>query len=113
MTREERRAIEAVTDRPLRWAFHENPRFVHLVARPCPLVDFDASGQSACSVYAFRPMNCRRYGCFRASPRTEPFPVDGVPVLLRHRPELLAQARAMQAEAQVWGTQHGWKETDR
>jgi hypothetical protein len=101
MTPAERAEIERAVSPgvALRFAPHADDRFVRLLAAPCPL--YDGTG---CTVYAVRPMNCRRYGCLRAS-SAEPW-VDGPPV-----PASRDDRRTLvvlQRRAQPWGRSHGW-----
>jgi Fe-S-cluster containining protein len=104
MTWAERREIEAVTDRSLRWEAGERPSLTILRARPCPLLGDDGR----CTVYEVRPYSCRRWGCGRTerSQRVEDAPV---PLLVRQSAELLEDARRMQTAAQPWALAHGWK----
>jgi hypothetical protein len=106
MTWAERREIEAVTDRPLRWTAGERPATTMLLAHPCPLLGDD----NRCTVYAVRPYSCRRWGCGRTE-RSQPVEDAPVPLRVRQSAELLADMRAMQADAQPWALVHGWKET--
>lgn len=86
-------------------------------ALPCPLLD--ASG--GCSIYDIRPYNCRRFGCFRPDPKTEPFEEDpnassdGILSCLNFSERFAASrivrraAVALQRKAQKWALAHGWK----
>jgi Fe-S-cluster containining protein len=81
-------------------------RWVELVAGPCPFYDRE---QKACTVYAVRPVNCRRYGCYRVG--GERFVEGPVPVRVLRSPALTAQYLTGQEQAMTeWGRDHGWSE---
>lgn len=104
MTHAERAEIERAAPSGIALSFlpHEDSRFVRLSAGPCPLL----RGKNVCTVYAVRPMNCRRYGCLRDDV-TEPW-VDGQP-----QPKTREHKRTLvvlQRHAQRWGRSHDWPE---
>jgi hypothetical protein len=114
MTHAERAAIEQASARALRWRDSATPGFVELVGDPaCPLLGADGG----CTVYAARPFNCRRWGCFRPT-TDEPLalavmpnpdaPAETLPVrLLTSRP-VARQWRRMTEAAMPWALAHGW-----
>lgn len=79
--------------------------FVAMKAGPCPLFVF-----KTCLVYEHRPYNCRRFGCMRPDPKTEPFEKDGGNLLKRVNTSKAARKLAiwMQKRAQAWARTHGW-----
>lgn len=79
--------------------------FVALKAGPCPLYIF-----GACTVYAHRPYNCRRYICLRPDVRAEPFDPTGANLMDRVKTNRKARRMAEQAQrkARRWADQHGW-----
>lgn len=121
MTREE--AAEVAHARPdlsLTFYRHLDNRFVYLRGQPCPLLAWD--GQLAvCTVWPVRPYNCRRFGCFRPDPHTEPYEPEplNLPKLrlgcanlsdrLKHRSVRRAYAQ-MQRKAARWAFKHGWQQ---
>lgn len=106
LTHAERAEIERAAPSGVALSFrpHADARFVRLVAGPCPL--YNGSG---CSVYAVRPMNCRRYGCFRDD-LTEPAELVPVPVKALATRENRRRFLMMERKAQKWGRAHGWSE---
>jgi Fe-S-cluster containining protein len=105
MTWAERREIEAVTDRPLRWTAGARPATTMLLAHPCPLL----GGDNRCTVYEVRPFSCRRWMCGRDD-RAQIVEDAPVPMRVRRSAELTADYAAMQAEAHPWALAHGWRE---
>lgn len=109
MTQEEWTAVEAAAPLSRRASLvvrpHTDRRFVRLSARPCPLLD-----GSRCSVYAVRPVNCRRWGCGRHDVTTEPCDVStSVPARFYTDRPFRRQLVTMQREAlRDWGHAHGW-----
>src|SRR5690242_12944351 len=74
MTHAERAELEQASDRPLTFRPYGD-QFVQLVGSPaCPLLGDDGG----CTVYAVRPYNCRRWGCFRPT-TDEPFALAVMP----------------------------------
>lgn len=74
-------------------------------AQPCPLFQ-----NNECSVYEFRPMNCRRFLCLRPDPASEPFELNDA-----NAGDRIAVSRTMrrlyernQRKAQQFGLKHGW-----
>ena len=122
MTPQEAEGLHAV--RPeLKFYVHTDPRFVFLAGRPCPILGFDAKGLAVCTEYERRPYNCRRFGCFRPDPATEPFELE--PVDLPNRRlgcanlsdrlgdrQVRRQYARMQRKAQQWALKHGWTQED-
>lgn len=87
--------------------FGDDPHFVALKAHPCPLYD---AREKTCTVYAVRPMNCRRFLCMRPNVHTEPFEISGANMMDRVRTSRIARrlAARTQRKAQRWGLAHGW-----
>ncbi len=113
MTKQEWAGIQARRpDAPLPTP-HKDARFVEYVGT-CPLL----TEKKQCSVYDVRPMNCRRFGCFRPNVNVEPLTYDrgGVGVLscvnarvrFYENKEVRKQALRMEKKAQKWGSKHGW-----
>lgn len=81
----------------------------------CPYLAREMGGQSVCTIYEARPYNCRRFGCFRPDPKTEPYEVGG-PLGCRNLSDRLdssrlvfEQYRTMQRIAQRdWANHKGW-----
>jgi Fe-S-cluster containining protein len=98
MTHAERAVIEqaASPSRALAFAPHADPRFVRLLAAPCPLY---ADG---CTVYDVRPYNCRRFACQRTDYDTQAY--DQGPQTRQDVRQLVV----LQRHAQRWGRTHGW-----
>lgn len=103
----------------LKWDPHpDNPRFVQLQAGPCPFL----AGKAECTVHDIRPYNCRRFGCLRPDPASEPLKMAPLsPVLLygtigcSNLRERLMQSRVarriyalLQRKGMRWALQHGW-----
>lgn len=112
MTREERMALlPHVPDGVLTVWRDVNPTHVALKAHPCPFYLF-----KTCTVYEVRPYNCRRFGCMRPDPKTEPFEESPKGILgcanLGDRIRMSRVARRMgelmQRKAQRWARRHGW-----
>jgi Fe-S-cluster containining protein len=82
--------------RALAFAPHADPRFVRLLAAPCPLY---ANG---CTVYDVRPYNCRRFACQRTDYDTQAY--DQGPQTRQDVRQLVV----LQRHAQRWGRTHGW-----
>ena len=77
--------------------------FVEMTAGPCPYL-----AENRCSVYAVRPLNCRRFMCGRMDVNE---PLENVPVPMKvltsrdlRRQYALNQRRAMAR----WGMRMGW-----
>ena len=107
MTPAERDEIERAAPSGVVLTFvpHADARFTRLLAAPCPLL----TGHQ-CAVYAVRPMNCRRWGCFRDDVTTEPFEDVPIPAAaLKTRTNRRTLDR-MQRKAATWGRSHGWFE---
>lgn len=98
----------------LTWIDWPKNGMVALKAAPCPLLN-----GNLCSVHPVKPMNCRRWGCFRPDPTIEPLEPDhgflGSPCT-RERfyasRGVRQQMQAMQKKAQKWGRRHGWTGTE-
>lgn len=82
---------------------------VAIQAHPCPLFIFNS-----CAVYPVRPYNCRRFGCMRPDPETEPFETGG-PLDCKNLSERIEQSRParrlyelIERRAQAWAWRHGW-----
>ena len=106
MTEAEAQAL--VKARPETEAYWELRRdgFLDLHARPCPYLE-----GNTCSVYDVRPLNCRRWGCYRepGEPLTDLAPV---PLRVLRDPALRDHYAKNQARAhQEWGLSHGWVDT--
>ena len=94
----------------LHWINWPESDKVALKAGPCPMLD-----GNLCSVYAVRPYNCRRWGCFRPDPKTEPLEPDmgflGSPCTRERWTDsrgVRRQLIQMQRKAQRWARAHGW-----
>lgn len=90
------------------------PGFVQLLARPCPLLETDAAGRAVCTVYDVRPYSCRRFGCYRPDPATEPYE-EGPDGECRNLVDRVQQSRDVrrayalqQRKSQRWALRHGW-----
>lgn len=113
------RVRDARPDLVLQWYHHPDRRFVYLRGRPCPLLHMDGD-VATCTVHPVRPYNCRRFGCYRPDPASEPY--ESEPLDLEHGrlgcanlSDRLAQSRAVrrdyalrQRKASRWALQHGW-----
>ena len=111
---------DARPDLSLKWYQHADRRFVYLKGKPCPCLGSDDQGLAVCTVWAVRPFNCRRFGCYR--PDTEAEPYEPEPLDVEHGrlgcanlSDRLAQSRAVrrdyalkQRKAQRWARAHGW-----
>lgn len=74
-----------------------------LKAQPCPFYD------RGCTVYDVRPLNCRRYLCFRDP--GEPFEDTDIPQKVLTRRDLRRQYQVNQRRAhRDWGHRMGWSE---
>lgn len=96
--------------------------FVHLQAAPCPMLDY-INGVPTCSVHPIRPYTCRRFGCMRPDPKSEPLQLAPLSPYLHYgnigcsniRQRLLESRVArrmydlMQRRARQWAIRHGWK----
>ena len=80
--------------------------FVALKAQPCPFYLFNT-----CTVYEYRPYNCRRFACMRPDVEAEPFEVDGGNLWKRLKKSSVARKLyfKIQKDAQAWAVEHGWK----
>jgi Fe-S-cluster containining protein len=90
------------------------PGYVQLRARPCPLLETDAAGRAACTVYDVRPYSCRRFGCYRPDPASEAYE-EGPDGECRNLVDRVMQSRDVrrayalqQRKAQRWALRHGW-----
>lgn len=99
--------------RNLTWDKDPTRPLVALKAAPCPFL----SG-TACTIYDIRPYNCRRFGCFRPSPKTEPLDWSGA-MGCRNLEDRFAVSRIVrraaaliQRKAMVWARAHGWSDHD-
>jgi len=86
-------------------------RFMVVHGSPCPYLAAD----KRCSIYESRPMNCRRFACFRAP--GEPF-MKGGPMGCLNLSLRITSSRSVrrdyaqnQRKAQRWGMKHGWTHT--
>jgi Fe-S-cluster containining protein len=97
----------------LQWDKDPTGPFVALKAGPCPFL----SG-NACTIYDIRPYNCRRFACFRPSPRQEPFDSSGALGCRNFEDRFLVSravrraAAAIQQKAMTWARAHGWSDHD-
>lgn len=80
VTHQERRALEhaAPTSAVLAWRSDPDPRFVRLIAKPCPLLGSDADGKAVCMVHDVRPLVCRMFLCGRVDVQKEPYEPEPV-----------------------------------
>ena len=82
--------------------------FIEMQAGPCPFL----GGDDRCTVYAVRPMNCRRYMCGRDS-REEPVDLSPIPLRVLQNPALKKQYRInQQNHMRRYGHHHGWSVKD-
>ena len=88
--------------------------FVQLLARPCPLLETDTAGRAVCTVYEVRPYSCRRFGCYRPDPASEPYE-EGPDGECRNLVDRVRQSRDVrrayalqQRKSQRWALRHGW-----
>ena len=123
VTHLERQALEhaAPTSAVLAWRADPDPRFVRLIAKPCPLLTKDDTGQASCSAHAVRPLVCRTFMCGRVDVAAEPYEPEPVNFVLgltgcgnlsARLTESLAfrehyRTNAVQ-EKRRYGVQHGW-----
>ena len=98
----------------LRWREAQPYGFVELIAHPCPLLE-----GNVCTVYPVRPYNCRRWGCFRPDPKTEPLKPDtgflgceNARVRFYTDRDVRRQMQQMERKAQKWALKHGWTGTE-
>lgn len=109
MTRQERQVLLPHVPDGIRTAWRDvDDKFVALKAQPCPFYIF-----KECLVYAVRPFNCRRFGCMRPDPKTEPFEMgtQGCSNLWDRVSTSRAARRLyalLQRRSQRWAVQHGW-----
>ena len=113
MTHAERTEIERAVPPGvvLSWQPHADDRFTRLSAGPCPLLGADGG----CTVYAVRPFNCRRWGCFRADAKTEAFETrpdafgcDNLAARLIESKTVRNEYRRLHRQAEPWAVAHGW-----
>lgn len=88
---DDERAVLEQAGRDVRasWLPDEAPGFWRLLAAPCPFY------KDGCTVYAQRPLNCRRYASLKGYTGSER---DG------QRVRVIMQRRAHAS----WGHKHGW-----
>lgn len=106
----ERAVVTAPTSVALLWTSHPDSRFTRLLTPlGCPLLD-TSGAQASCTVHAVRPMNCRRYGCFRSDVTTQPVPRNEAETLVNilSSRAYKRQALRMERHAQRWGATRGW-----
>ncbi len=96
-------AHPAAQGRTLVWDMNPNGQWAALKAGPCPFLD----GQSSCSVYAVRPTNCRRFGCFRASV-AEPFLDKNGGALFDVSRAVRRGVHRLVVQSRRWAESHGW-----
>lgn len=106
MTKEE--AAEVVHHAPTTVVMNFRPvgdGFVAMKAGPCPLYIF-----GGCTIYPYRPYNCRRFVCLRPDPKSEPFEPSGANMMDRVKTSRPARrlAEKFQRKAQRWAVKHGW-----
>lgn len=110
MTVSERDELIAYSPINATWLPLSTPGFVRLQAGPCPYMGTTDHGTPRCTVYAVRPYNCRRYGCYQTEPG-EPWEGSPVPVKVLRSRDLRRQYAANQRKAQRWAVAHGWSVT--
>lgn len=93
------------------WRVIDNT-FVALKAGPCPFYVF-----KTCLVYSHRPYNCRRFGCMRPDPKSEPFEATDSKLGCKNLEDriktsrvALRMAKLLQRKSMRWARAHGWKE---
>lgn len=104
----------------LQWRPHAtHPRFVELAAAPCPFLE----GRNRCAVHDIRPYNCRRFGCLRPDPSSEPLQMAPLSPVLQYGSigcsnlrERLVNSRVarriyalLQRRGMRWALKHGWR----
>jgi len=116
MSTQEAELLKDRADRvTLRWTPTDDPGFVELQAQPCPFLE-----GNSCSVYDIRPYNCRRWGCFRPDPQSEPLEPDlgflgcaNARVRFYRDRAVRRQLQHMERDAQRWALRHGWTGQER
>jgi hypothetical protein len=115
MTTAEAEELTRASDRPMTFTVLSEAGKVALQPTPgtdtCPLL----SDEGGCTVYAVRPYNCRRWGCFRPT-TDEPFAMavrkmpagDLQPMRLFTDTLVERQMARMRDHAQPWALAHGW-----
>lgn len=102
----------------IRWQGHQNPQFVILEAGPCPFL----RNGNECAVHPIRPFNCRRFGCLRPDPPSEPLQMAPLTPYVKYgeigcsnlRDRLVHSRVArriyelLQRKGQRWALKHGW-----
>lgn len=103
------------------WAPGSQVGFVALEAAPCPFMETH-QGVPTCVVHPVRPYNCRRFGCMRPDPKTEPLVMAPLSKFMQYGnigctnlADRLRQSRVvrrlyslMQRKGQRWADRHGW-----
>ncbi len=118
MTQEEKALLEQAVSEEKRatlvWKPYTDGVRVTLQGPPCPLLE-----GNRCTVYPVRPYQCRRWGCFRPDPKTEPLIVDHGFLGAKNTRERFEQSRTVRREfklmehkAQRWALKHGWTGTE-
>lgn len=86
-----------------------NEQMMALKAHPCPFFSL-----KTCIIYESRPYNCRRFGCMRPDPQSEPLEMGGdmgcknlEDRVMTSRPARRL-AQKIQRKAQRWAREHGW-----
>jgi Fe-S-cluster containining protein len=113
MTRQEKYAVLRAAPETIVSEWRDiDDTLVAVKAGPCPFFVFHT-----CLVYASRPYNCRRFGCMRPDPKTEPYEADDPHFGCKNFTDrfLLSRqvrrlATLMQRRAQRWARAHGWKD---
>ena len=79
----------------------------------CPMLARDVDGKARCTAYEVRPLNCRRFHCFRDE--GEPFRGGGplgcqnlTDRLTSNRHALAFYRTAQRFAHKEWGAAHGW-----
>lgn len=116
MTWAERNALESVANgRRLRWSAGERPELTNLLAEPCPFLDVEGD-HTRCGAYEVRPLNCRRFQCWRPDvdteafvPAEQPFGCENFKVRYAYSKGVRDRAKHHQDTAmQTWGKHMGW-----
>lgn len=111
MTKEEAATLVAHSPSTIQLEFRpgDEPGFVAMKARPCPLFVFHT-----CLAYEYRPYNCRRFLCMRPDTNAEPLEGEGH---INHMDRVVTNrtmrrlAMRNQKKSQKWADSHGWKKT--
>lgn len=113
MTAAERDELRAARPEVISTFLTRPDGWVWLRTQPCPYFRRDAAGKGACTVYAVRPYNCRRFMCGRTAGEAWEQDATGA---CRNLEDRLDRSRlfrrfyaVIQRRAQRWAQTHGWR----